>query len=140
MFVTVPQHASKMPLHMLEPDELWWRVVHLAFQLPWFIVTLTEGCGDDAYQHSVCVASELDLMGALRGPDSTTVVSLLGMFPGGSTPGHWDPRDIRTIWEVPDLQGAKRMVFRDSSGREFAGVGDLQLESSDRFLLFNRDH
>lgn len=25
MFVTVPQDASQMPLHMLEPGELWWR-------------------------------------------------------------------------------------------------------------------
>jgi hypothetical protein len=120
MFVSSPDHEFRVPRSLAARGIRYWRLVRLSGHLPWFLATYTLSNENNELLHTICVASETDLVQIIESTRGLKMWSLLLMTPGWlSEDGQWQARDIRAIGRARSARGEEVILFRDCRGVEF---------------------
>lgn len=139
MFVSRPQYERALPAGLEHPAARQWRIVELALNAPWFLLSL-EVVDDEEPTLSVlqtlCIASDQDLLGLLRGVDLARVRGIVCMLPAWhSSTGQWCSRDVREVWQFTSDTG-RQILFVDQTGQHFdLGVGSDDSVPTNRELV-----
>lgn len=139
MFVSRPQYERALPTGLEHPAARQWRIVELALNAPWFLLSLE--LADDqepalSVLQTLCIASEQDLLGLLSAVDPACVRGIVCMLPAWhSSTGQWCSREIREIWKCPSDSGC-RIVLVDKAGQHFDfGMGPEPTGPENRELV-----
>lgn len=115
---------------------MYWRAVSLSLHAPWFLLTFLVGDGDESLKHTVCVASDVDLVAMIESAPSLKPCGVVYMQPGwASLTGDWMSRHVASIWRVRDAYDAEAFMFLDDAGNEYSGSGERLRTSGDRQLV-----
>ena len=122
MFVSRPQFELALPAGLEHPAARQWRLVELALNAPWFLLSL-EVIDDEepvlGVLQTLCVASDQDLLGLLSGVDPARVRGIVCMLPAWlSSTGQWCSREVREIWQCSSNVG-RRILLVDQAGQHF---------------------
>lgn len=122
MFVSRPQYERALPVGLEHPAARQWRVVELALNAPWFLLSLE--VVDDvepalSVLQTLCIASDQDLLGLLSGVDPARVRGIVCMLPAWhSSTGQWCSREVREVWQCPSDTG-RQILLVDKVGQHF---------------------
>jgi hypothetical protein len=117
VFVSHPQHRLNLEQNHTEPGALHWRVMELAMNAPWFLVTLVDGHhAHDRIPQTVCVAWETDLAHLLRCVPQSSVLSVMCMSPATlSSSAPWTCGEIYCVWSCSSAT-ADEVICADAEG------------------------
>ncbi len=119
MFISRPQYERAIPVGLEHPDARQWRIVELALNAPWFLLSLE--VVDDvepalSVLQTLCVATEQDLFGLLSGAALARVRGVVCMLPAWlSSTGQWCSREVREVWQCTSDTG-RQILFVDDAG------------------------
>jgi len=121
MFVSQPSYEFAVPRSLSTPGARYWRAVELSMRSPWFIATFELRDGDIAYEHSMCVFWDTDLVHVIESSSSGALLSLQCVSPPVAGHVDWGVRRIEHVWRArmlsdPDIEV---LLFRDGDGTEF---------------------
>lgn len=138
MFVSEDKFEFPVPLSSVDPGTTYWRAMSLSLHAPWFLLTFLVGSGDESLKQTVCVAWDSDLIAMIEANPSLKPCGLAYMKPGWACrSGHWESREIRTIWRARDRDDRAVFIFVDAHGVEHSGSGERQAVTGDRQLVLN---
>lgn len=138
MFVSEDKFEFPVPLSSVDPGTSYWRAMSLSLHAPWFLLTFLVGSGDESLKHTVCIAWDSDLIAMLEANPSLNPCGLVYMKPGWACrSGHWESREIQTIWRGRDRHGSEVFIFVDAEGIEHSRSGERQTITGDRQLVLD---
>lgn len=120
MFVSRPQYERALPAGLEHPAARQWRIVELALNAPWFLLSLE--VVDDvepalSVLQTLCVASDQDLLGLLSSIDPAHVRGIVCMLPAWhSSIGQWCSREVLEVWQCTSDSG-RQMLLVDKAGQ-----------------------
>ncbi|WP_157275610.1 hypothetical protein [Pelomonas sp. Root1444] len=122
MFVSRPHYERALPAGLEHPAARQWRIVELALNAPWFLLSL-EVVDDEepalGVLQTLCIASDQDLLSLLSGVDPARVRGVVCMLPAWlSSTGQWCSRDVREVWQCASDTG-RWILLVDKAGQHF---------------------
>ncbi|PTT92573.1 hypothetical protein DBR42_01670 [Pelomonas sp. HMWF004] len=140
MFVSRPQYERALPAGLEHPAARQWRIVELALNAPWFLLSLKVVDDQEpalSVLQTLCIASDQDLVGLLTGVDPARVGGVVCMLPPWHSPtGQWCSREVWEVWQCHSDAG-HRITFVDKAGQPFdPGLGSESTVLAARELVW----